>query len=256
MAWERDPGFRGRTPERLTESPNLALGREAGIRGLPRLPTADARSIRVVACLSQQTIKAQKGRVTWECGSTSRTPEPQSWERARGVAIRGDRSSACCPGRPAMSRSVKGPAGPARCVALSAHAVLGLLTHVLSRPLKKGHGGGFARPESAGAAVSASCPPRALPEPRGPLRLPAPGWRADGLARKDRRKPPGAPSPRAPRPSSEVLAQLKMRQNWHVGRTGSLPGPPRSSFHGREGGGGGGRGGETWLPARGRQALP
>lgn len=104
--------------------------------------------------------KAQKGRVTWECGSTSRTPEPPSWERARGVAIRGDRSSACCPGRPAMSHSVKGPAGPARCVALSAHAVLGLLTHVLSRPLKKGHGRGFARPESGGAP---SAPP-ALPE--------------------------------------------------------------------------------------------
>lgn len=104
--------------------------------------------------------KAQKGRVTWECGSTSRTPEPQSWERARGVAIRGDRSSACCPGRPVVSRSVKGPAGPARCVALSAHAVLGLLTHVLSGPLKKVHGGGFARPESGGAP---SAPP-ALPE--------------------------------------------------------------------------------------------
>lgn len=226
--------------------------------GNPRTaaPAHGGRPLDSGRCLSFPADKAQKGRVTWECGSTSRTPEPQSWERARGVAIRGDRSSACCPGRPAMSRSVKGPAGPARCVALSAHAVLGLLTHVLSRPLKKGHGGGFARPESAGAAVSASCPPRALPEPRGPLRLPAPGWCADGLSRKDRRKPPGAPSPRAPRPSSEVLAQLKMRQNWHVGRTGSLPGPPRSSFHGREGGGGGGRGGETWLPARGRQALP
>lgn len=100
MAWERDPGFRGRTPERLTESPNLALGREAGIRGLPRLPTADARSIRVVACLSQQTkhrkdesrgnvaqpagprsLRAGSERAAWPSGVTAAPP-----------AVRGDRS--------------------------------------------------------------------------------------------------------------------------------------------------------------------
>lgn len=106
-----------------------------------------------------------------------------------------------------------------------------------------------------GRSVSASCPPGAVPEPWGPLRPPAPGWCADGLSRKDRRKPPGAPSPRAPRPSSEVPARLKMHQNWHVGRTGSLPGPPRSSFHGR--GGGVGAGGEKrgCLPGADRRFL-
>lgn len=106
-----------------------------------------------------------------------------------------------------------------------------------------------------GRSVSASCPPGAVPEPRGPLRPPAPGWRADGLSRKDRRKPPGAPSPRAPRPSSEVPAWLKMRQNWHVGRTGSLPAPPRSSFHGRERWGGAGGEKRGCLPGANRRFL-